>query len=240
MNWKFCKMKPYQIIERMTRRRLNLIGVLILTIFMLSANLARCEEYRDFRDRMVSMLKYSAGFASGFMIHEGAHLLAAEATGTDMDWELGNYNQPLAFTEEADDDTDGLIINSAGLVTQAIGAEIILQVDSIDKNDDFVRGMMYWNILNPIFYALDYWFIHHTNSTNGDSYQGDIQGIEHYSDERTANIFAASMVAIAGIQGYRFLKTQDWAADWFNDEAHSLSFAPTPSGGFSFSYTINF
>ena len=232
-------MKLYPILKPKTRPGLYLTGALILTIFMLSASPARCE-YISFKDRMVSMLKFSAGFASGFLIHEGAHFLAAEATGTDMDWELGNYNQPLAFTEETDSDADGLLINSAGLVSQTIGAEIILQVDRIDKNDDFVRGMMSWNILNSLFYALDYWFIHHTNSKNGNSYQGDIQGIEHYSSEQTANIFAASLAAIAGIQGYRFLKTQDWAADWFDVEDHSLNFAPTPSGGFAFGYTINF
>jgi hypothetical protein len=214
-------------------------GVMIFTIFMLSANPGWCE-YKSLSDRMASMLKYSAGVFSAFMIHEGAHFVAAEATGTTIDWELGNYNQPLAYTEEAGSDTDGLILNSAGLVAQALGSEIILQVDSIDKNDDFVRGMMHWNILNPIFYALDYWFINITNDETKDGYQGDIQGIEHYSDEKTANMFAASMVAIAGIQGYRFLKTQDWAPDWLKDEAHNLSFAPVQSGGYSFSYTINF
>lgn len=224
----------------MIRSRRNRFGVLIFFVFTLNANPVCSEEYKDFSDRMVSVLKYSAGIISGFMIHEGAHLLAGEITGTDMDWEPGNYNQPLAFTEKADSDTDGWIVNSAGLAAQAIGAEIILQVDSIDKNDDYVRGLMHWNIINPIFYALDYWFIHKTNSQSGDRYQGDIQGIEHYSDERTANIFAASMVAIAGIQGYRFLKTQDWAADWFKDETHSLNFAPTTSGGIAFTYTINF
>ena len=52
--------------------------------------------------------------------------------------------------------------------------------------------------------------------------------------------FAASMVAIAGIQGYRFLKTQTWAADWFKDETHSLGFAPVQSGGCLLSYTIRF
>ena len=233
-------MKPHQLFRRVARRRLHVLGVLIFTIFVLNANPASCEEYRNFNDRIVSVLKYSAGAFTGFMIHEGAHLLAAKATGTDISWELGNYNQPLAFTEEADNDTDGFIINSSGLVTQAIGAEIILQVDSIDKNDDFVRGMMYWNILNPIFYALDYWVIRKTNSKSGNSYQGDLQGIEHYSNQRTANIFAASMVAIAGIQGFRFLKTQDWAADWFEDDAHSLNFAPTASGGLAFSYTFHF
>ena len=233
-------MKPHQLFSRITRCRLPVFGILIFTLFMLAASPARCEEYRDFNDRMVSILKYSAGFISAFMIHEGAHFVAAEATGTDISFETGNYNQPLTFTEEADNDTDGFIVNASGLTAQVIGSEIILQVDRIDKNDDFVRGMMHWNIINPILYALDYWFIRKTNSKNGNSYQGDIQGIEYYSNEKTANIFAASMVAVAGIQGFRFLKTQDWAADWFEVEDHSLSFAPTASGGLALSYTINF
>lgn len=233
-------MSPYQLFRRMNGRRLHVLGVLVFTLFMMVANPVPCEEYRDFKDHMVSILKYSAGFASAFMIHEGAHLLAAEATGTDMSWEMGNYNQPLSYTEEASNDTDGFIVSASGLVTQVIGSEIILQVDSIDKNDDFVRGMMHWNIINPILYSLDYWFFRKTNSKNGDSYQGDIQGIEHYSSKNTANIFAASMVAIAGIQGYRFLKTQDWASEWFDIEDHSLSFAPTASGGLALSYTIHF
>jgi len=232
-------MNANRLFKRMTSRMRYLPGVVIFTVFMLSANPGWCE-YKSMGDRMVSILKYSAGVASAFMIHEGAHLVAAEATGTEIDWELGNYNQPLAYTEQADDDTDGLIINSSGLVAQALASEVILQVDSIDKNDDFVRGMMHWNILNPIFYALDYWFFHITNDQTPDGYQGDIQGIEHYSDEKTANMFAASLVAVAGIQGYRFLKTQDWAPDWLKDEAQNLNFAPVKSGGFSFSYTINF
>ena len=123
-------MKPHSRFKRLTRRRLHVFGVLIFTFFMLVASPARCEEYRDFSDRMVSILKYSAGFFSAFMIHEGAHYLAAEATGTDISWEVGNYNQPLTFTEESDNDTDGFIVNASGLVSQTIGSEIILQVDS--------------------------------------------------------------------------------------------------------------
>ncbi len=232
-------MNPRQFIKRMIPRPRYLPGTVIFIICMLIANPGWCE-YKSMGDRLTSMLKYSAGAFCAFMIHEGAHLVAAEATGTSIDWELGNYNQPLAYTEEADNDTDGLILNSAGLVAQAVGAEIILQVDRIDKNDDFVRGMMYWNILNPIFYALDYWFINITNDETVDGYQGDIQGIEYYSDEKTANMFAASMLTIAGIQGYRFLKTQDWAPDWLKDETQNLNFAPVKSGGVSFSYSINF
>jgi hypothetical protein len=211
-----------------------------LAAIFLNGNPAYCQD-EDLSAQLVEVLKFSAGVASAFMIHEGAHYLAGEMTGTDIDWEVGNYNQPIGFTEKAENDTDGAIVNAAGLVSQAIGSEIILQVDHIDKNDNFVRGMMTWNILNPIFYALDYWFIHISNDSTGDGgYQGDIKGIEHYSSKKSANVFAGSMVAIAGIQGYRFLKTQDWAPDWLKDEALSLSFAPVESGGCLLSYTIRF
>jgi len=214
--------------------------ILGLAAILLNGNPA-CGRDEDLSAQLAEVLKFSAGVVSAFMIHEGAHYLAGEMTGTDIDWEVGNYNQPIGYTEQAENDTDGVIVNSAGLVSQVIGSEIILQVDRIDKNDNFVRGMMTWNILNPVFYALDYWFIRITNDRTGDGgYQGDIQGIEHYSSEQSANVFAASMMAIAGIQGYRFLKTQDWAPDWFKDESHSLSFAPVQSGGFLFSYTIRF
>jgi hypothetical protein len=222
-------------------RHLNktLPGIIGLAAILLNANPACCED-EGLTGRLGSVLKFSAGVVSAFMIHEGAHYLAAEMTGTGMDWELGNYNQPISYTEHADNDTDGAIVNSAGLVSQIIGSEIILQVDGIDKNDNFVRGMMTWNILNPIFYALDYWFIHKTNNTTGNSYQGDIQGIEYYASSDAANVFAASMVAAAGIQGFRFLKTQSWAPDWLKDDGQSLSFAPVQSGGCLFSYTISF
>ena len=187
-----------------------------------------------------SVLKFYAGIVAAFCIHEGAHALVGELTDTDMNWEIGNYNQPFTFTENASSDGKGVAINSAGLLSQAIGGEIILRDDRIDKNDYFIRGMMAWNILNPIMYALDYWFIHRTNRQNGNTYQGDIQGIEYYTDEPTANGFALSMVAIAAFQGYRFLKTQSWAPDWLKGESHTVNFAPLSSGGLVMAYRFTF
>lgn len=187
-----------------------------------------------------SILKFSAGIIAGFSIHEGGHALVASVTDTDMDWEWGDLNQPLEFTEDADSDSKGAAINSAGLISQAIGAEVILQVDKIDKNDAFVRGMMTWNIINPILYAMDYWFIHKTNNNDGDNYQGDIEGIERYTSERTADGFALTMLGVAAFQGYRFLKTQTWAPDWLKNESHSLNIEPMPSGGLVMTYEIVF
>ena len=221
-------------IERRIKQILTLIPLIIIPFKITSAIAAESGM------RYSSVLKFSAGIVAAFSIHEGAHALVAELTDTDMDWELGNYNQPVAFTEHASNDCKGAAINSAGLIAQAIGSEIILQVDTIDKNDAFVRGMMAWNIVNPILYALDYWFFHISNQENGNGYQGDIQGIEYYTNEPTANGFALSMAGIAAFQGYRFLKTQTWAPDWLKGETHTLNFAPQPSGGFFITYRFTF
>ena len=187
-----------------------------------------------------SALKFSAGIVSAYLIHEGSHVLVAGLTDTDMRWEMGTLNQPILFTENADTKWKGFAINSAGLLSQVAGSEIILQVDKIDKNDAFVRGMMACNILNPILYSLDYWIFHSTNKINGNSYRGDLAGVEHYSNKATADGFALSISAIAVFQGYRFLKTQSWAPDWLKEDTHSLSFAPLPSGGFIVGYKFDF
>ena len=52
--------------------------------------------------------------------------------------------------QSRDTNSKEVAINSAGLISQAAGAEIILPVDKMDKNDAFVRGMMNWNIVNLI------------------------------------------------------------------------------------------
>jgi hypothetical protein len=187
-----------------------------------------------------SALKFTAGMVAAFTIHEAAHAFVAELTNTEMDWEIGNYNQPFSFTEHADSDWKGAAVHSAGLISQAIGSEIILQTNGIDKNDDFVRGMMAWNVVNPILYALDYWFFRISNQENGSNYQGDIEGVEHYTNGPTANGFALSMAALASFQGYRFLKTQSWAPEWVKGKSHTLSFAPQSSGGLLIAYRLSF
>lgn len=187
-----------------------------------------------------SVLKFSGGIASAYLIHEGSHLLVAGVTNTSMSMEAGTYNQPISFRENANTRSKGFAIDSAGLISQLVGSEIILQVDKIDKNDAFVRGMVAWNIWNPIMYSLDYWVFHSTNKINGNKYEGDISGIEYYSNKATADGFALSISAIAAFQGYRFIKTQSWAPDWLKDNSHSMSFAPLPSGGFIIGYKFDF
>jgi hypothetical protein len=187
-----------------------------------------------------SAAKFALGLLASAAVHETAHALTAAATNTDLTWKFGNYNQPLSFTENAGSDAKGVAIYTAGLLAQLICSEIILDVDSINKNDAFVRGMMTWNVLNPILYALDYWVFRITNQQNGNSYQGDLVGIEHYSNESTAQAFAIGITAVATVQGYRFLKTQDWAPDWLKAAPDNVNVLPLRGGGALLTYEFRF
>lgn len=215
-------------------------GTIAITILFFSVFQSPETEAGEDPLRLSSIVKFTAGVITAFSIHEGSHALVAGLTGTDMDWEIGNYNQPIGFTEHADNNFKGFSINAAGLVSQAAAAEIILQVEKINKNDALVRGMMAWNVVNPVLYALDYWFFRISNKRKGYAYQGDIQGIEHYSGEACAHGFALSMAAIAAFQGYRFVKTQSWAPSWLKGESHKLTIAPLTSGGIAMSYSYAF
>jgi hypothetical protein len=173
-------------------------------------------------------------------LHETGHALAARLTNTDLQWGVGTYNQPLGFTEHAKNNSSGMLVHGAGLATQLICSEIILDSDSVNKNDSLVRGMMYWNVANPIIYSLDYWFIHRSNEETNGHYRGDLQGLEHYSDERTANGYAVLMTGLAIFQGYRFLKMQNWAPRWIKSTAVDLDFQPAGSDGAALTLQIKF
>ena len=198
---------------------LAILFTILAVPWMSAAHAQDVEESRG-----MSVLKFTSGVISAYAYHEVGHALAAAATNTDMEWGVGTYNQPLGFTEKADSDSSGFLVHASGLTTQLIASEIILQADSIDKNDNFVRGMMFWNIINPLIYAIDYWYLRHANREVDDCFQGDLQGIENYSDRQTANLFTIGMVALTFYQGYRFAKTQDWAPEWIKSDAVRLSF----------------
>ena len=197
---------------------------------------ARSEDSLTF----VSVLKFSAGIATSMLIHEGAHFLVAGATDTRMTWKVGTYNQFIGFTEHADSDAKGIAVYSAGLASQVVTSEVLLQTKIVDKNDAYVRGVMAWNILNPVLYSLDYWILHTSNKKNGNSYQGDLTGLEHYSNSGTATGFAIGMTAISLFQGYRFLRTQSWAPDWLKPKLDRSLVVPLSSGGFLATYRVPF
>ncbi|MEJ2038706.1 MAG: hypothetical protein P8X55_07195 [Desulfosarcinaceae bacterium] len=162
----------------------------------------------------LSLLKFGTGMLTAYALHETGHAVAAKLTNTDIEWGVGTYNQPLGFKENADNDTDGMIL--------------------------LVRGMMAWNVLNPIIYALDYWAIRRTNREEGNYYQGDLEGFEHYSDNTSANLFAATMAGLAVYQGYRFVKTQSWAPAWMKRKGIDLAYDLREDRGFQLAVRIDF
>lgn len=220
------------------KKRLKLVFCFILLIIF--AFHIPCAHAEQTDIKYTSVLKFCSGIVVAFSVHELSHAFVAEITNTKIRWEAGTYNQPIGFTEYADSDLKGFSLNSAGLLSQAIGSEIVLRRDGINKNSPFVQGFMTWNILNPIMYSLDYWLFHVTNKEDSYGYQGDLEGIEHYSNEATAHGFAFSATALAVFQGYRFLKTQDWAPDWVKSESQNMSLEPKPSGGVLLKYKIHF
>jgi hypothetical protein len=189
---------------------------------------------------VISVLKFGTGVITAYALHEVGHATAGYLTGTDIDWGVGTYNQPLGFKEDADSDTDGMLVHASGLVTQVAVSEVILQSDSIVNNSNFVRGMMFWNIINPIIYSLDYWFIRRTNKESDTTYQGDIEGFENYTDDTSANIFAAGMLAIAAFQGYRYVKTQTWAPQWMQRDDIRLNLQTSGRQGMALMVEIDF
>jgi hypothetical protein len=189
---------------------------------------------------VLGFFKFVSGVISAYALHEAGHAIAASATDTKLEWGLGTYNQPLGFTEYAESDTAGVLVHASGLTTQIIVSEVILNADSIDKNDNFVRGMMAWNVFNPIIYALDYWIIKRTNKVEEGYYHGDIAGIEHYSSDSFANIFAGTMMAMAVNQGYRYMKTQTWAPGWMSRDSMRLNLTPHGATGFALNFEMDF
>lgn len=184
-------------------------------------------------------LEFLTGIFVAYGVHEGGHALAAWATNTDTIWSSGTYNQLIAFEEEASSRQDGVILHGSGLVAQALLSELVLYSD-LDKNTPFVRGMMLWNVVNPIVYALDYWWIRRTNQEGKWGFQGDLEGVEHHSSERTANVFAAGMAAIAINQGYRFAQTQDWCPDWMKREDLRLGMVADGQGSVGLVVEVDF
>lgn len=195
---------------------------IMLLLIILSTNVYAF----DFKEAF----KFTSGMASSYMIHEAGHYFAAGVTDTDIEARWFEGNQIVLLYMEPESDGDGLYITSAGLVAQAMCSEVILDTKA-NKENSFIQGMMFWNVLNPIMYAADYWWIHRTNKIENNQFQGDLAGIEYYSDKKTANIFAGTMILLAAWHGYRFYHKED---TWYN-------FAPIPvKDGAGLQFTCKF
>jgi hypothetical protein len=179
-------------------------------------------------------LNFAAGMATAYLIHESGHIIAGRLTHTDMHFHSFENGQLLSFDMHPESDSDGLWVSTAGLNAQLICSEAILRSRTVDRHDPFVRGMMTWNVINPVLYSLDYWFLHKWNKTENGHFQGDLQCVEYYSDKHDANLFALSVSLLALYDGYRFLKPPNL------DSKYRFNLSALPGGGAFFSRKIEF
>jgi len=200
----------------------KLFKIMLPLIILLSTNVYAF----DFKEAF----KFTSGIATSYAIHEGGHYFAAHVTDTDVDSHWFEDGHIVTLWMQPESYSDGLYINSAGLMAQAICSEIILDT-KVNKENPFVQGMMFWNVLNPIMYAADYWWIHRTNKIGDNHFEGDLACIESYSDKKIANIFAGTMVLLAIWHGYR----------WYSEDDIVFNFAPLPvKQGVGIQFTYKF
>lgn len=194
---------------------------------------------QQFETGFASYLKFTAGIVAAYSVHELGHAAGGWATGTNLKWKAGTYNQPLGYEERSDNDREGLTISSAGLVFQLLSSEVILNYDKIDKKRSYTHGFMVWNIINPLIYSLDYWVIRRTNRDFDGSYQGDLQGVEYYSDKKTADVFAAAISVAALWHGYRYYTHPDHAIKQ-SERKHSMILIPDRPDRIKLAYRYRF
>lgn len=149
-----------------------------------------------------------AGIATAYGIHEAGHEIASRITSTPINWDS------MEYTIKPKDRASGAIICASGLVAQQISSEVVIRAG---WKNDYTDGMMIWNTINPIAYSLGYWFSFGTNyEPNGGGFHGDISGIEYYSNDNTAHIFAIAMVGLSSLNAYRYwLSDKEPMGVWF-------------------------
>lgn len=97
-------------------------------------------------------LKFALGVGSGYVIHEASHQIVAEVNGTPFKWQNGFGSTWV--TSNKTSDRERYELGSAGLVSQVLSTEIILNTKKIPKDNDYVIGMLTFNIVNALLYVV--------------------------------------------------------------------------------------
>lgn len=121
----------------------GLIGLILLTgILLLTPKHAYPFDY----------LKFALGVGSGYVIHEAAHQAVAEVNGTPFKWQKGFGSTWV--TSNNTSDSERYELASAGLGSQVLSSEIILNTKKIPKDSEYVIGILTFNVLNALLYVV--------------------------------------------------------------------------------------
>ena len=98
-------------------------------------------------------LKFTLGVGSGYVIHEAAHQAVADVNGMPFKWKklvlAAHGLHPHNTT-----DSERYELASAGLGSQVLSTEIILNTKDIPKDSEYVIGMLTFNVLNALLYVV--------------------------------------------------------------------------------------
>lgn len=215
------------------------LWILILVFYVLIG--VRMASADDFINGFDDCLEAMAGVFSGYILHEGGHFFMGKLTNTDMDWHLNNWRNPITYTEYADNPRDAALVHASGIVTSLTASEIILRSESIDKRRPYVMGMMFYNVVNPILYAIDYKLLNRWNYRDSDGCHGDLECIENYTGHTKGNVFAYGTAFIAAIQGWRYIDALTNNRDrWYLRDDMRLNLLPVRNGGGMLSLEVDF
>ncbi len=97
-------------------------------------------------------LKFALGVGSGYVIHEAAHQAVADVNGTPFKWKNGFGSTWV--TSNNTSDSERYELASAGLGSQVLSTEIILNTKDIPKDSEYVIGILTFNVLNALLYVV--------------------------------------------------------------------------------------
>ncbi|MBI3354178.1 MAG: hypothetical protein HY034_04750 [Nitrospirae bacterium] len=121
----------------------GLISLLLLTvIILLTPKHAYPFDY----------LKFALGVGSGYVIHEASHQAVAEVNGTPFKWKKGFGSTWV--TSNNTSESERYELASAGLGSQVLSSEIILNSKSIPKDSEYVIGILTFNVVNALLYVV--------------------------------------------------------------------------------------
>ncbi|MBI5182038.1 MAG: hypothetical protein HZA06_03885 [Nitrospirae bacterium] len=120
-------------------------------------------------------LKFALGVGSGYVIHEAAHQVVAEVNGTPFKWQKGFGSTWVTSTNTSD--SERVELASAGLGSQVLSTEVILNIKDIPKDDEYVIGILTFNVLNAILYVISDGIIN-PNDNYGDIEMMDKAGLD--------------------------------------------------------------
>ncbi len=120
-------------------------------------------------------LKFVAGGVTGLAIHEGSHYAAGKMTGMGPEYDVREPFQTTMNNYHDKKTGEKAFVSGAGLVSQTIATEVVLNSEGISKNDPYTLGLLTFNIGNSIKNAIfpDFW-----GDGNGDVDNLDENGID--------------------------------------------------------------